>query len=456
MPIVTLDDESTELDCTTKEECCLPETVSEVINEVIPTKNKYETVEIVNRDDKLEDIVQYISGQEWTVNYYLQLITKDNEIGRFDPYAPDVSKQYALLKDLIIYVDTPLTQDAAEELSGSGIINASVTPNEGDVIIAELMGKRTALLQIDKVTKKSYNLNNVFHIEYSVDMFLDSNFEMLSILNTKVAKTYYYDKDFLNTNSTPLLLEDEYDTKRKITISISDVIDYYFKTMYNSEKCLLSIPGQDTVIVDIMLQEFIFKIINSTDSTYIGKIHRNTVPDDAMTQPTLWTALLNRDIDILNSCNRKVVNVDTMLFTNNIRLRNISYLGIHYIAYPKTPDLNIMDNHSRASSGPIYTLKPVSNPHRGNKGEVATLIPTFTPEDEYYVFTEAFYNKDRANISILETITLDFLEGKSIDNNLLAMLIDDYKYWDRVQQFYFLPVLLVLLRNSVLRTSSVT
>ena len=81
----------------------IPATASEVINKVLPKKNVYETIEIVNKDQQLDKITQYIAGEEWTVDYYLQLLAKDMEIGRFDPNSPDVSKQYLHMKEMILY-----------------------------------------------------------------------------------------------------------------------------------------------------------------------------------------------------------------------------------------------------------------------------------------------------------------------------------------------------------------
>ncbi len=458
MAIVTLDDESSEIHCSHTElkETVVLSTASEVINTVLPDRNEYETIEIVNKDKQLDKIVQYIEGEEWQVDYYLQLITKDNEIGRFDPYSPDVSKQYLNLKQMLLYVDSPLTQNEAQELEGSAYINANVTPNQGDVFIATLLGKRQALLRIESIEKKTYNLNNVFYITYKLDMFLDSDDTVMNSLRERVSKTYYYDKDFLLTNSEPILMEETFKHKRQITVSINEVIEYYFNTMFNSEKCILSIPGQDAILIDIMLQEFIFKIINSTDSHYISKISRNTVPDDMLRQTTIWDALLNRDIDMIKTCNRKMINVSTVSFGSNVKLRNISYLGIQYIVYPKSPDLGILTTGSKADGNPYLPIKEVPNSYRENKGIPENLIPVLDVEDEFYVFTEAFYGGDDLDMSTLELATYMYLSQEKIPNKLIVDLIEDYKYWDRVQQFYFIPVLILILRDNIYGTRSVT
>ena len=432
----------------------IPATASEVINKVLPKKNVYETIEIVNKDQQLDKITQYIAGEEWTVDYYLQLLAKDMEIGRFDPNSPDVSKQYLHMKEMILYVDTALTQNEANELTGTAYINAGVTPNAGDVIVATLLGKRKALIGVTKVEKRTYNLNNIFYIEYKLDMFLDNNDGVLNALNNKVSKTYYFDKDFLITNGSPILLEEDFKNKRKIIISIKDIINNYFEMMFNSERAILSIPGQDYTIIDTMLQEFIFKIINSTDSIYISRIARNTLPDDIMRQSTILDAFIHRDFDILRSCNRKIKYMNVRSFENNIRLRNIAYLGIEYVAYPDTPDTNLMSTKVNETS--CYTLKDVTNPYRVNKGLVDNLMPDIDKVENYYILSKAFYEDDRANMTKFETIAMQYIIREHISNDAIVELIDDYKYWDRVQQFYFIPLLILILRDTISKTSNIT
>lgn len=456
MPIVKMggDDKNLNYNQVAQPPKKIPATASEAVNKVLPKKNVYETIEIVNRDQQLDKITQYIAGEEWTVDYYLQLVAKDMEIGRFDSNSPDVSRQYLHMKEMILYVDTALTQNEANELTGSAFINAGVIPNPGDVIVATLMGKRKALIGVTKVEKRTYNLNNVFFIEYKLDMFLDNNDGVLNALNNKVSKTYYFDKDFLITNGSPILLEEDFKNKRKIVISIKDIINNYFELMFNSERAILSIPGQDFTIIDTMLQEFIFKVINSTDSIYISRIARNTLPDDIMRQPTILDAFIHRDFDILRSCNRKIKYMNVISFENNIRLRNMAYLGIQYVAYPDSPDTNIMTTKIPMST--TYTLKDVINPYRVNKGLVENLLPNIDKEENYYILSKAFYEDNRGNMSKFETICMQYIIREHISNEAIVELIDDYKYWDRVQQYYFIPVLILILRDTINKTSNMT
>jgi len=423
---------------------------------IVPRVNVEKTIEIVNTDKQLESIVQYISGKEWTVDYYLQLIVKDGEIGRFDPNAPDTSAQYAKIKNLVLFVESSISQDTANNISGTAYINAGVTPNQGDVFTATLMGKRRALLRVEGIEKKSYNLNNVYLLSYKVDMFIDSDTTMIRALNDKVVKDYVYDREFLNTNSTPLLLEDKYDRKRQIASDLKSITKYYLDTMFNRERSVLSIPKQDSTIVDVMLQEFIFKVIDSNDSYIISKINRISVNDETLKQPTVLDAILERDNSILDSCNKKVGLATTANFNANLNLRSIAYLGVDYIIYPRDPDLATVELSTSLSNLFDKTLKSVENKYGKNVNLTNGLIPEFDENNKYYIFTEAFYNDDAKNMTSIEGLVKMYLLNETIDTRLLTPLIAEYKYWNRVQQYFLIPILIILIRDAINRSFSVT
>ena len=418
-------------------------------NETLTDKNDYRTVEITNENHNLDKIVQYIDGQEWTVDYFVHLIARDNGIGLFDPLAPDPAAQFAKIKDLILFVDSPLTQGTANDISGSAYINANITPNQGDIFVATLLGKRKAIFRVEGVEKKNYNLNNVYLLEYKLYMFIDNDDAVPQGILTKVVKNYRYDKDYLLTNSTPILLEDKFEFKKEVTLDKEDLTNYYLKTMYHSRLNTLAIPGQEDVTIDIMMQEFTYKVIDIKNNGIVNRINRLQVNDEVLSQPTILTALLKRDPDILKLCNREVTVYRTDRFISNVMLRTIVYLGIEKIVYPKTIDENLVEMTDLETSFTEYTLESASNPYRSNKPTVPNLIPTLDVTNPYYVFTEAFYNNDTVNMSILEFLTMEYLYDRELNKEQLMSVIDDCKYWDRVQQFYFIPIVILLIRDYV-------
>jgi hypothetical protein len=79
-------------------------------------------------------------------------------------------------------------------------------------------------------------------------------------------------------------------------------------------------------------------------------------------------------------------------------------------------------------------------------GEASPAIRRVTV-DNFYVFSEAFYNHyGDQPLSQLEALTLAALKGEAINIRTLEKLCQGAKFWDNVERFYYIPVLLALLR----------
>ena len=68
-------------------------------------------------------------------------------------------------------------------------------------------------------------------------------------------------------------------------------------------------------------------------------------------------------------------------------------------------------------------------------------------DETTYVFTEAFYEM-KSGQSILESLTLDYLKGKPIQLAQLSGLIERCRNCGRLEQYYYFPILLTLIKAS--------
>jgi hypothetical protein len=74
----------------------------------------------------------------------------------------------------------------------------------------------------------------------------------------------------------------------------------------------------------------------------------------------------------------------------------------------------------------------------------STLIPVIDPTG-YYVLSKAFY-EDTDDKSDLEILVKNYLTGKDIYQDKLLNLINEYHVWSDIEQFYFTPILLTLIK----------
>jgi hypothetical protein len=67
-----------------------------------------------------------------------------------------------------------------------------------------------------------------------------------------------------------------------------------------------------------------------------------------------------------------------------------------------------------------------------------------TNDDTYYVFSKAFYEEDYTKMSHLEKLVWSVLNQQELDVPKLAELVRQSKEWDKLERFYYVPVLMIL------------
>ena len=75
-------------------------------------------------------------------------------------------------------------------------------------------------------------------------------------------------------------------------------------------------------------------------------------------------------------------------------------------------------------------------------------VPLIKPVsvDDYYIFSEDFYKRTE-NLSVLEAQVLQYIDGKEVNPKALKVLLENYIYWPRLERFYYIPVLLILIMS---------
>ena len=75
-------------------------------------------------------------------------------------------------------------------------------------------------------------------------------------------------------------------------------------------------------------------------------------------------------------------------------------------------------------------------------------------ENDFYVVSENFYNyiQDNtayANTSFVELMIYKFLKSEAIAKEDLVVLMESYREWSLLHQFYILPVMWLIIRNTI-------
>ncbi len=434
--------------------------VKQNLPKVEPTE--YKSVIVDNNETPLNSLIAYVEGAPWTVTYFSQVVSKDNDIRDFDPGQSGVYQQYSKINMLELRVTTPVTssQDTESSLvsvTGSALIYPFLVPNVGDLFISDAGSGRQGLYRIMNLERKTFNRESVFSVDFELVDYLEKLTQEIGDLSRKVIREYWFNKDRLIEGGSPTLTTDENKKYNDLSFEYKRMCEEYFKTFFNRETSTLILPGQNAIIYDSFLVNYLLKLVDTFDAYEIRSIKNLTSENDSfMNQNQFWRMMELRDENLLAFCNKEMGLVTNTSFGRDPMMQGLRYSRVQYVVYPKDGD------HSVFTQSPIVELKTLAIQEvveaktaggtladimKQQYTEQNRVVPIIKPvlKDAMYVLSNEFYTNS-ADQSLLETMVMDYITGKALNIDKLYELVSSYRGWGRLEQFYYVPILLTLIQ----------
>jgi len=420
------------------------------------------------REIPVTKIIPYVSGSQWTIReYYSQLTSKTNDLREVDPGEHPVYQQYTLIHNYELRVTNSLNSTYDQQTGISRVIGTSnmysfIVPNVNDYFVTDAGDSRVGLFKIVNLDRKTFNLESVYEVTYDLIGYIDSGNgkELYENLRTKYVKEYWFDHDRLMNGLYPLVLTKERQEIIDFNMVYKDLCTYYFDSFFNRRYMTLMLPGQDIAIYDPILVRYIIKIVESDLVPQLKELRNYTTDLDMyLRQKQFWSILLDRQYSSLKYSNKKMGLVSRVLFNSNSWLHGLRYTSVDYVVYPEDSDVSTLVK-DKPSPRSVYELLGMSSsgtlpdgsidiPLEGKDNtDTARPIIYNSLVDDYYVLSENFYN-DTENKSILEILTKNYIEHKSINRNMLRLIVDNYIEMNRLDQFYYGPIIITLVKEVV-------
>jgi hypothetical protein len=393
------------------------------------------------------------------VDYYSQILGQDTGISGQELGLDPTLQQYKLISGMEMKVTnaSTTTQDSdTKDLTdqGAAILYPFIIPNKGDMFVADLLDGRRGVFKVTNSVRLSV-FREACHsidyelVDYGTDAYLDD-------LKRKTVQTTYFEKDFIYHGQNPVLVSDDYENLQFLRRQYGVLITQYFKRFYSKEYGTLIMPDQSSVVYDGFLVRALFQHLSTWDARELTTLRQLNCDDDqVMNADSVWSAILERSRTVLNDAFQQVGYVSSRSFTQNPMYEGIRYSGVEQVIYPIDPMVRV-DNQQTQNVKAAGEFVPVRLP---NRRSLASLI-TATQEDQtkvgikdtfengYYVFSKAFYDNNRAEgaQSKLELCMQDYFDQKEISYARLRELVEASGQWDAVNSFYYVPVLIILIK----------
>ncbi len=432
-------------------------------------------------------LLVFVEGAIWDCNYFSQVTNANSDLRVADQVQSGVYQQYTKIEKMEIKVETPLTASQADDTKlttvvGEGMVYPFFVPNAGDMFIADVGDGNSALFQVLNSERKSFMKDSVFNIEYSLVDYVKNIQTRVADLESKVIKTVYFEKDFALKGENPFLTSLEQTQYTDINLLYDRIVDFFFDQFFNYEFNTIVLPKQDFYVYDHYIVDFIMKMVNTNDHMNIRLVRRLNVDDDcALKKPTLLSAMIRWDKNLLRIAKTQMGIAFTSTFSRNPMLEGIAFSGIPYVVYPvmeqtfnpddplATPawysgytgiDYDYAALNQNGLSGncigrPLTETETVKNIPQTIYTAINVAdksVPLVKPVlgDSYYILSGSFYGNGD-DMSILEALVKQYFDMESLNKTNLLAVCNDFYNWSQLDQFYYLPILILLLKYSIKR-----
>lgn len=420
-------------------------------------------------ESKLTSLLKYVEGYPWTVNYYGQLVNDANTLEHVDPGTPSLLQPYYQVSKMVMHVSSPLTANydeatAVTTVTGSALFPLGIHPNRGDIFIATVDSGEDAIFVINSVIRKTHRKESLYDVNYSLYGYTSANASLVTTIEDKVQERYFFNKDANYFNRDYLITSEVKEARDRLQVYLRDSQSYYFSVFAQKDSGGLYIPGTADSFYDPHLTEFISKTV-SFDILSQSAFYKFMYRDKYISQPSFFEMLLNRNISMNSHIHRQQGFVNSASTHNSTRFGSVFHAGVDYILYPKNPDTTkdidkfiYRDPIDAYTSGYVtdknYHISSLTVQTKSNNNLYTKSLLHELFVDDYYVVSSNFYNYiENKNlyeqISFAELLIYKFLKSEAIALEDLVLLIQSYREWSLLHQYYLLPVAWLIIRNSL-------
>lgn len=420
-------------------------------------------------ESKVTSLLKYVEGYPWTVNYFGQLVNEANTLENLDPGMPALLQPVYSVVGMILQVTSPLSSNyddtsGVTTITGSALFPYGIKPNQGDSFIGTVDSGEDAIFVITNVFRKTHRKDALYEVNYSLYKYVSQEPGTLVTLGNKTQERYFFNKDTNFFNRDLLITAEVKEARERLTRYLRESEDYYFNTFAQNNAGSLFLPGTEDAYYDPHLMNFLTKIVPYSRLIQYP-FFKYTFRDKYAEQKTFFDMLLARNITFHRTINKTQGFVNSAAMHGSTRFGTAFHAGVDYMLYPKTPDrktdidkFSIQDPVDVFKTGYLteknYELVPITIRTKNNDTEYVKPVLHAMFEDNFYVVSENFYsyiqdNTTYADTSFVELMIYKFLKSEAIAKEDLVVLMESYQQWSLIHQFYILPVMWLIIRNTL-------
>lgn len=380
-------------------------------------------------------LLSNVTGAPRACTYYRQVRGKDEEPTPFQLNGMNVYQSYTKVNKLIIKVDgTESYNFESETGESSSTLDAycmfDLVPMKADVLYMDSGDGRAGLYQVTEQPQlHTYAKDKVYKISLQMIAFVTP--EILDTLNSRVIKEYFYSADSILNGGSAIIVKDDFFLEKDILNDMALLIQYYIKKFYYNPEKTLNLYDPNNVnynTYDQYLVKFAKTVIPNEFLTGLRAfeyydVRSNLVKGSAQTL-TVFDAILQLNTKMLKIVEKEMYLVSTKSLSTSAYYGNLFYSKFNYFV-TNNPD-SYRGQYVQRNS--VFT---------------STLVKTsFLSIATEYVFSDAFYDGDTANMTDWEKFFYETIDNKLFNKKEILKFTEEFYKLEDPYQFYYGPILI--------------
>lgn len=432
----------------------------------VPNLKKHEEVYqspvVDTRHVSYNTLATFPAGQKWIVDFYNQVQLRDNAAASFQEDLLAALQQLHLIRGWELVVTQPLSYSQNSEDSrgwegtGSSMVYSPMTPNLGDIFIADIGDGASALFQVTECKRNTIYPESGTEISYRATRNLNAS--TMASLKKKTVATFIFDKENMRNGIQCLIREEEVDVIRRLGRCYDRLAHLFLRDFYSTEFKTLVVPDQQLSTYDPYMVRFIRGTLDSRSYPQVLQITELGVAYDVFSnQYSLFDAIMRMDISLLYSVSKYAGLSSINSFRARPMMNSIYFSGIHQVVtmtdVPYSVDSvgemahgSLKFEPTGVRSGDFDKILPqlnLTNDDNIKQGEQPLIHPALF--DDCYILSKNFYD-DGENKSVLERLLYDRLDTESSNLQDLLRVAEDAPRWNNLERFYYIPLVLALIK----------
>ncbi len=364
--------------------------------EVLDTKLSSQSTEDINI------ISNEVGGYPWNVTFYNNITKKEDAVTSLDINTSPAIQSYRLIENLEIKLESGIDDNDINNITGEGWINIGSKIYKHDLFKAKVKGNRVALFELTDVKDRRYENTELARVSFKVIAFDDTDSETFENLNNKVATNYSYNKDFKDSNSSPIISKSTELRYQDMSNNLRLMLNRYLNKYLDDSTSTLCVETGHGNLVDPFLNDFFSKVFSSDISKSV-QLSSVVSFDKRSSSFNIFNALMGEAL---------LENVDKLHFSK--------------------PDFN---PYYRILSKASHSVKS-----KGTDKEIINGLTYFVPEELY---DENYETEDEFEIYLLNHINEENPELSAFEKYLFDLPLDFNGY-------FRIPILLYMYKLHIL------